>query len=80
MIHIVCFRPGMHRGGRSNPRHATYEAGEHSVEQLRELIDDPEIVVIDGGVVMTEPPSQQAAREVSPDAAREAASKSQKKA
>lgn len=54
MIHVVCFRPGMHRGGRRNPRHAAYAPGDHTPDELRELVNDPEIIVIDGGAVLTD--------------------------
>jgi hypothetical protein len=44
----MCARPGMNRGGRSNPAHAAYEPGEHTPAQLRELIADPHISVVVG--------------------------------
>lgn len=38
----------MHRGGRANPRHAAYDMGEHSPDQLRELLAEPEMTVVIG--------------------------------
>ena len=52
-IHVFCARPGMIRGGRENPFHAVYAAGDHTPEQLRELLADPLIAVI-AGDAMTE--------------------------
>ncbi len=46
--HVMCARPGMNRGGRSNPAHAAYEPGAHTPAQLRDLIADPHISVVVG--------------------------------
>lgn len=46
--HVLCSRPGLHRGGRANPAHAAYRQGDHTLQQLRALIDEPEIVVVIG--------------------------------
>lgn len=51
--HVLSLRPGMHRGGRANPQHAAYVAGDHTPEQFRDLISDPNIVVITGGERLT---------------------------
>lgn len=53
MIHVICFRPGMHRGGRANPRHAAYPDSDITPHQLHDLVHDPEIVVIKGGDAVT---------------------------
>lgn len=53
-IHVVCHRPGLHRGGRSNPAHAVYDIGEHTPAQLRELLGEPEVRVVIGHA-LTEP-------------------------
>jgi hypothetical protein len=50
-VHVFCSRPGMHRGGRPNPRHAEYDPGEHTPAQLRELVEDPETTVVIGDLV-----------------------------
>lgn len=47
-IHVFCHRPGMNRGGRSNPRHAAYDFGVHTPAQLRELLAEPEVTVLVG--------------------------------
>lgn len=47
-VHVICHRPGMHRGGRANPPHAAHDHGVHSPEQLRELLAEPQITVIVG--------------------------------
>lgn len=49
----MSLRPGMHRGGRSNPQHAVYEQGDHTLAQFRDLLGDPNMVVILGGERMT---------------------------
>jgi len=46
--HVLCSHPGMRRGGRENPAHATYELGAHTPEQLHALLDEPAIVVVIG--------------------------------
>lgn len=51
--HVVCLRPGMHRGGHANPLHAHYEDGDHTVGQLQDLAADPNIVIIHGGERLT---------------------------
>ena len=51
--HVLSQRPGMHRGGRANPQHADYVAGDHTPAQFRDLLDDPNIVVITGGERLT---------------------------
>lgn len=53
MLHVICARPGMIRGGRANPLHAAYENGEFTPAQLRDLVGDPNITVIAGGEVLT---------------------------
>ena len=50
-IHVFCARPGMIRGGRENPFHAVYAAGDHTPEQFRELLADPLIAVVSGEAV-----------------------------
>lgn len=47
-IHVVCSMPGRHRGGRANPPHAVYDLGDHTPEQLRDLLTDPTIHVVIG--------------------------------
>ena len=47
--HVLSQRPGMHRGGRANPQYAEYVPGDHSPDQFRDLLGDPNIVVILGG-------------------------------
>lgn len=47
--HVLSLRPGMHRGGRANPQHAEYVGGDHTPEQFRDLLGDPNIVVILAG-------------------------------
>jgi hypothetical protein len=49
----MSLRPGMHRGGRANPQHEAYQAGDHTPAQFRDLVADPNIVVITGGERMT---------------------------
>jgi hypothetical protein len=49
----MCLRPGMHRGGRANPQHTEYQTGDHTPAQFRDLLGDPNIVVITGGERMT---------------------------
>jgi hypothetical protein len=46
--HVTCSRPGMNRGGRSNPAQAPYEQGDHTPAQLRELLADPHTHVLVG--------------------------------
>ena len=50
-VHVFCSRPGLHRGGRSNPKHAEYEVGEHSPEQLLDLLREPETTVVVGDLL-----------------------------
>jgi hypothetical protein len=50
-IHVICHRPGMFRGGRSNPPHAAYEPGDHTPAQLRELLAEPQTTVIHGDLL-----------------------------
>jgi hypothetical protein len=52
-IHVMALRPGMHRGGRSNPQYAAYELGEHTAAQLLDLLNDPNFTVIVGGGPLT---------------------------
>jgi hypothetical protein len=49
----MSLRPGMHRGGRANPQHAEYQAGDHTPAQMRDLLGDPNFVVIRGGERLT---------------------------
>ncbi len=51
--HVLSLRPGMHRGGRANPQHAVYQPGDHTPAQFRDLLGDPNFVVITGGERMT---------------------------
>ncbi len=51
--HVLTTRPGMHRGGRANPVHATYKQGDHSAKQMAELHADPNFTVVIGGEIMT---------------------------
>ena len=51
--HVLSLRPGMHRGGRANQAHAEYVAGDHTPDQFRDLVGDPNIVVITGGERLT---------------------------
>lgn len=51
--HVICSRPGLNRGGRSNPPHALYEKGAHTPEQLRDLLQEPATHVV-FGEAMTE--------------------------
>jgi hypothetical protein len=53
-IHVMSQFEGRHRGGRHNPPHASYADGEHSPDELRQLLGDPTIKVIVGGEVLTE--------------------------
>ena len=50
---MTCSHPGYNRGGRSNPAHKIYTAGDHTPAQLRELLADPYIGVVIGEL-MTE--------------------------
>jgi hypothetical protein len=50
-VHVFCARPGLIRGGRSNPRHAAHDVGTHSPGELRALLAEPEIVVVVGEVL-----------------------------
>jgi hypothetical protein len=40
--------PGMHRGGHANPAHKAYETGDHTPEELRELLACPHHTVVIG--------------------------------
>ena len=52
-LHTVCFRPGgMNRGGQRHERLKTFKEGTFSPEQVRELLNEPEIALISGGEVM----------------------------
>ena len=53
-IHVFCARPGMFRGGRENPVHAAYPVGDHTPEQLREMLADPQITMVTGEAVTEE--------------------------
>lgn len=44
----------MHRGGHPNPVYAAYDAEHHTVEQLRDLFNDPEITLVVGDLVTEE--------------------------
>lgn len=65
--HVLCTRPGLRRGGRENPGHAVYQAGDHTPEQLHALLDEPAIVVVigrrldAGGIDALTPPADPAA-------------------
>ena len=48
VYHVICSRPGLNRGGRSNPPHAAYQVGDHTPEQLRDLLQEPATHVIIG--------------------------------
>lgn len=50
-IHVFCSRPGLIRGGFSNPRHAEYDFGHHTQDQLRDLVNEPETTVVIGDEV-----------------------------
>jgi hypothetical protein len=45
---VLCHRPGLIRGGKSNPAYAERDLSGYTREQLRELLDEPEIVVVQG--------------------------------
>ena len=54
-LHIVCLRPGgMNRGGARHDRHQVHAADAFSPLQLREMMADPELVLILGGDALTE--------------------------
>ena len=53
-LHVICHRPGMHRGGRTNPKHAAYDLGDHSPEELAALRAEPEITLIVGDLLTDE--------------------------
>ncbi len=65
--HVLCSHPGMRRGGRENPAHASYELGAHTPEQLHALLDEPAIVVVIG-LTMTAEHIDQMAREMAREA------------
>ena len=46
--HILCSPPGMRRGGRENPAHASYDPGDHTPDQLRALLAEPAITIVIG--------------------------------
>ena len=48
IYHVICGRPGLHRGGRPNPPHAPYKLGDHTPDQLRDLLAEPATHVIIG--------------------------------
>jgi hypothetical protein len=53
-LHIVCMRPGgMNRGGRRHDRHAVHSLADFTPAQLREMLAEPDLVLL-GGVVLTE--------------------------
>ena len=54
---VVCANPGMNRGGRSNPLHASYTLGDHTPAQFRDLIADPYCAVIVGEVMTADHPA-----------------------
>lgn len=47
-LHVFCRRPGLIRGGRSNPASASYELGVFTAAQLAELCAEPEITLLVG--------------------------------
>ncbi len=49
--HVLCPRPGLRRGGRENPDHASYVLGDHTPAQLRSMLDDPAIRIVVGDVL-----------------------------
>lgn len=53
-LHTVCFRPGgMNRGGVRHERLKTFDAETFSPQQMRELLTEPELALINGaGEVM----------------------------
>ena len=46
--HVICHRPGLFRGGKANPSHAAYESGDHSADELSQLLAEPLTQVIVG--------------------------------
>lgn len=48
LLHVICHRPGLIRGGRSNPASASYEPGAFTAAQLAELAAEPEITLLLG--------------------------------
>lgn len=45
---LLCSRPGLIRGGKTNPAYAERTTADYTRDQLRELLDEPEIVVVQG--------------------------------
>lgn len=53
-LHIVCLRPGgMNRGGMRHVGHARHSAAQFTPEQMRELVGEPDLVLIAGGERLT---------------------------
>ena len=54
-LHIVCLRPGgMNRGGTRHEGHKVHELEAFSAAQLRDLYDEPNLVLIVGGEALPE--------------------------
>ncbi len=55
LLHIVCLRPGgLNRGGTRHERHAAHGPGAFAPAQLREMLAEPDLVLIQGGSLLTE--------------------------
>ncbi|HQU16629.1 MAG TPA: hypothetical protein PLO69_11080 [Gammaproteobacteria bacterium] len=55
MIHVICHQPhGMHRAGHFNKGHKAHPEGDHTPEQLRELLADPHHTVVVGELLTEE--------------------------
>jgi hypothetical protein len=55
MLHIVCLRAGgMNRGGMRHERHKAHELGAFTAAQLRDMFDEPDLVLIVGGELLPE--------------------------
>jgi len=54
-LHIVCLRPGgMNRGGTRHEGHKVHDFEAFTVAQLRDMHNEPNLVLIVGGDLLTE--------------------------
>lgn len=54
-LHIVCLRPGgMNRGGARHEGHSVHELEAFTAPQLRDMFDEPSLVLIVGGDLLAE--------------------------
>jgi hypothetical protein len=48
LLHVICHRPGLVRGGRAHPAWASYEPGAFTLAQLGDLDKEPAITLLIG--------------------------------